>query len=700
MAVCLRIFLWLAFGFSALSGYSQKEAAVWYFGGYAGVDFNSGSPVIIHGGKTHAMEGVATISNKQGQLLFYTDGNTLWNKQHQVMPNGTGLIGHYSSTQTGVIVPLIGDTNRYYVFTIDAYENLTGLHYSIVNMTLDSGRGAVETKNVPLISNVSEKLTAVRHCNQRDIWVITHSTFGDLYHAFLVDPSGVHPVPVTSNTGSSLSGNVVGYLKSSPDGKKLVAANWKVNLDVSDFNSITGVVSNTYSLFSPSSDTSLNVYGIEFSPNGRLLYATAVFFYDTLWLNIPYTIAGSMLLQYDLSLATPDAVRSSFNVIAKKRDDYGFHALQLAIDGRIYMVKSSNRQLSAINKPNTYGPGCTFKDSAVVFTYPENTYLGLPNFIQSFFFARDSFKYSAECPGNKVSFEKKPSGDGNTFKWIFGDPASGAANYSNIENPVHYYTTPGEHTVELITYSICGNDTIRRVIKTFDLAVELGPDTLMCTDQILELNAGGSGLYEYTWQDQSNLQTFLVNSPGTYSVEIRNILGCKLKDSIQVNYDDKPSFTLGSDQLICPGNVIQLQPNIDPSWQVQWQDGTTSPKHDFTEPGTYSLMAINFCGSSTDEIVIHPGICRVHVPNAFTPNRDGKNDLFKILGTEKVSHLHLIVFNRWGEKVFETRDKNKGWDGRFHGKEVPTGTYVYMLQFTDAYSPQVQNLKGNFVLIR
>ena len=223
MPLPVRYFLLLTFLFFSQKAISQKEAAIWYFGTKCGVDFNSGSPVVIHGGQTVAMEGVASISNNQGKLLFYTDGNTVWNRHHQIMPNGQGLFGHYSATQTGVVVPVIGDTSRFYVFTIDAYQNITGLHYSIVNMNLDSSRGAIETKNIPLISNVSEKLTAVRHCNQRDIWVITHSTFGDAYHAFLVDPTGVHPVPVTSNTGSILSGSVVGYLKSSPDGKKLVS---------------------------------------------------------------------------------------------------------------------------------------------------------------------------------------------------------------------------------------------------------------------------------------------------------------------------------------------------------------------------------------------------------------------------------------------------------------------------------------------
>src|SRR5688572_24218451 len=129
-----RYFFLLMLVFLALEGFSQKEAAIWHFGFRAGVDFNSGSPVQIPGGQTNTIEGVATICNKQGKLLFYTDGMTIWNRLNQVMSNGTGLKGHVSATQSGVIVPMIGDTSRYYVFSIDDYGNLTGLHYSIVNM--------------------------------------------------------------------------------------------------------------------------------------------------------------------------------------------------------------------------------------------------------------------------------------------------------------------------------------------------------------------------------------------------------------------------------------------------------------------------------------------------------------------------------------------------------------------------------------
>ncbi len=677
--------------------FAQKEGAIWHFGNYAGLDFKSGTPVVIHGGQTNTIEGVATISNSSGDLLFYTDGMKVWNRLHQVMPNGTGLNGHVSSTQSAIIVPKIGDVGRYYVFTIDDYGSPQRLQYSVVNMNLDGGSGDLESKNIPVINGVSEKLTAVRHCNQRDIWIITHSTFGNTYYAFLLDSSGLNTTPVVSQTGSSLLGLSLGYLKASPDGKKLACANWMVNADISEFNNITGTISNTYSLFPNPSDTSYRVYGIEFSPNGKLVYASTYFVGPS-----PNAHWGDLLLQYDVSLATPASVRASKRIIAEQLWITNFMALQIAIDGKIYMAKIDQKEIAAIDHPNVYGLGCGYISSAIQFTVSyEKSMAGLPNFIQSYFFKRDSFSYNTiDCPGNKINFHKAATPAGGSFVWDFGDPSSGPDNFSTLESPTHVYASPGQHEVQLITYTPCGSDTIRQLVETYPLMVNLGADSLICDGGTKQLIAGAtSDPYQYLWQDSSTGRTYPVSSPGTNWVEIKNPAGCTLRDSIRIDYQHKPDFSLGPDQFICPGKTIYLNPNVDPSWQLRWQDGSSSPTYTVTQPGLYSLRATNGCGSAQDEVLIYKGVCNVFVPTAFTPNGDGKNDLFKILGTENVSSFRLRVFNRYGATVFETTDKTKGWDGTYQGKYLPGG-YIYMLEYKNLTSSESQKLKGSFVLIR
>src|SRR5262245_49618020 len=103
--------------------FSQKQGNIWYFGIQSVLDFSSGVPVAITGGQTgtdtviNQQEGTSCISDSAGELLFYTSGKTIWNRLHNRMPNGSGLMGGQSSTQSSLIVPLPGNDHLFYVFT-------------------------------------------------------------------------------------------------------------------------------------------------------------------------------------------------------------------------------------------------------------------------------------------------------------------------------------------------------------------------------------------------------------------------------------------------------------------------------------------------------------------------------------------------------------------------------------------------------
>lgn len=137
---------------------SQNEFSKWYFGQYAGLDFSTTPPTALTNGSLITSEGVATISDANGNLLFYTDGVTIRNSSHSVMANGTGLGGNASSTQSGIIVKQPGNTNVFYVFT--AY-NTIGVNYSKVDMNLAAGLGSVTVKNATLHAPTCEKLVAL-----------------------------------------------------------------------------------------------------------------------------------------------------------------------------------------------------------------------------------------------------------------------------------------------------------------------------------------------------------------------------------------------------------------------------------------------------------------------------------------------------------------------------------------------------------
>src|SRR6478736_2276783 len=157
------------------SSFSQNETKQWYFGNQAGLDFNTNPPTILTNNAMSAIYSCASIADASGNLLFYTNGTTVWDKTHNVMANGTGLFGNSGNELQGsIIIKQPGNTNLYYIFTTKAYWNSTiGFNYSIVDITLASGNGSVTVKNSNLYTgSTSDKLTATKHCNGNDVWVV------------------------------------------------------------------------------------------------------------------------------------------------------------------------------------------------------------------------------------------------------------------------------------------------------------------------------------------------------------------------------------------------------------------------------------------------------------------------------------------------------------------------------------------------
>ncbi|HFX17978.1 MAG TPA: hypothetical protein ENK64_02410, partial [Flavobacteriales bacterium] len=270
---------------------AQYEAAHWFFGDHAGLNFTTGAPVVEPGSQINTEEGCSSISNACGDLLLYTDGVTVWNANHQVMLNGTSLKGDASSTQSGIVVPSPTNDNIYYIFTVDeafSQPSYEGLQYSVVDMSLDGGLGGIVSgqKNIKLVDSASEKVTAVISSDGSSVWVITlapptsstmapYITIGsnmNTFYAFKVDGNGVSNTATVSTLGLNISGGL-GYMKAAPNGKKIAIANAS-NDDRSafllDFDDVTGAVRNPVAL--PLDMANNHPYGVEFSPDSSKLY--------------------------------------------------------------------------------------------------------------------------------------------------------------------------------------------------------------------------------------------------------------------------------------------------------------------------------------------------------------------------------------------------------------------------------------------
>lgn len=367
--------------------FGQGETSNWYFGNGAGISFNkNGSIQVTTDGQLNTAEGCATISDSFGNLLFYTDGKIVYNRDHQVMENGTGLYGDSSSAQSAIIVPQPGNSDVFYIFTADTGLSKSdtdyGLNYSIVNLSLHRGKGAVVEKNIPLLAHSSEKLAAIaKSCVEQSIWLLTLATStgskGTLntYHAFEITNTGVSKTSVRSTFKDLFINDPRGYLKITSDGTRIASANMAGGLFLYDFDLETGILSNQHRLSISGSNKA--AYGVEFSPNGRFLYA------HTSKDATEDAKHFSTLLQYDLQSSNI----SSSQVVLDDRSIFR-GALQLGENGKIYrtIAKSFSEGtsfLGVINIPNEKGLAARYKHDAIALG-SNMAMQGLPPFVQSF----------------------------------------------------------------------------------------------------------------------------------------------------------------------------------------------------------------------------------------------------------------------------------------------------------------------------
>ncbi|MBK5283815.1 MAG: T9SS type A sorting domain-containing protein [Bacteroidia bacterium] len=351
---------------------AQHRADKWYFGVLAALDFTGGNPVAVSLSSINTNEGCSSISDSLGNLLFYTDGLMVWNRNHTPMPNGTGLMGGISATQSALIVPFPGSTTLYYIFTVDEIGGANGFRYSEVDMNLDAGMGDVTSnKNIFILDHVTEKLSSVQHSNGSDYWIAVHEWGSDAFYVYQLTTTGLQSIPVISHTGmvhdSTQIQNTYGQMKFSFCGDKLaLAAGYLNKAELFSFDNTTGVVYNPVllSFFD-------HVYGIEFSSEGSRLYVST------------YS-GGGTVEQFDLSSGISATIIASQINVAFVSDVY---ALQFGPDGKIYVCKSFNSFLGVINNPSALGPLCNYVDLGVDLDPNFNgvtSALGLPGFPQSF----------------------------------------------------------------------------------------------------------------------------------------------------------------------------------------------------------------------------------------------------------------------------------------------------------------------------
>lgn len=494
--ICWGNFL-LFISFSTLA--QNENFSVWYFGNGAGLDFNSGKPVALENGESYSDESCASVSDNEGNILFYTNGIKIWDRNHNVINHYIPLSGHKSSTQGALIVSNPASYNQFFIFTVDEKGGINGLRYSIIevsdalmNNKQLSKSGAFYTPDLliqdykpklvkvdaKIMSNVTEKLTATMHKNGKSIWVITHLWNSNKFCALLLNEKGIIEDKVFSAVGSvhnnkekSNNSESIGQLKISPDGTTLASVicyRKNAPVELFKFNNATGEITS----FKSFESTGL-AYGVEFSPDNKQVYAS-------------YLEGTNTVVQYNIETEKKTVIFSNQN------EEIFYGALQLGPDNKIYVAKTST-YIDVINNPNSPGKNCNYRLSGVnlknkfsVYGLPSKPVTLIPN-------AKNEDEQSQETESPSKTLNTTDTND-NTDK-----------NKKNVNES-------------------CASD--------------LSDITINCVKEV-QLDAGGTNV-DYKWSTGETSKVINVNKADYYSVTLTGT-NCKKTMKVFVNLKSKPT---------------------------------------------------------------------------------------------------------------------------------------------------------------
>lgn len=629
-----------------------KQANNWYFGVNAGLNFDTSPPTTLSDGQIAPISYINTtpgstygnlqppqttsassISDAQGNLLFYTNGHTIWDKNHQIMVNGTDLICNTQVKQSTLIVKAPGNNQRYYVFGVKSMDshsylypesyNLQGyalntplIVYTEVDLSLNSGLGAVtENKNV-VIASFDEssygRVTATHHADGNKIWVVFQRNWNEqnMYSAFLVSEDGVAPEYVTTKIGFSENDcpDIHGQIKFSPDGSKFVrsyqhAINQRVELF--GFDNATGVFTNIIATLDDNDYVNdgefVGVQGLEFSPNSRFLYTSGT--------------STGVIKQIDTQAGSEAAIKASaVNVFVPTEDMPNYSTfMQVAPDGKIYIPYGllmfeelfygvNHTTLNVIHYPNNPGTSSGFEAASLDLVTGKSG-MSLPTFTQSYF-ASGILYEGGQCPGEPVTFSTLRIPGIDSIVWNFGDPGSGTDNASTVLQPVHSFSAGGTYTVTALITSNGGQQTVvTEITLPAVIAVVPSSDKLsLCGDalgnatfDLMALNAtilGGQDAAVHTvayYATQADLETgTAIDPPGAFTTAGQTIY------AVVTNTTTKCTAITALGLVVHPLPVAGI-----PVPMAECGDATGTAVFDLTEQAAALLD-----GQSTDEFTV------------------------------------------------------------------------------------------------
>jgi gliding motility-associated-like protein len=593
--------------FSASFGtLAQGEANFWYFGRQGGLNFNGGTATVAAGSNINTNEGCASFSNASGNLLFYTDGIKVWNKNHGVMPNGTNLLGNPSSSQSAIIVPHPGNSNLFYIFTVGAneYDNdgvLTratdGLNCYTVDMRLNGGLGDVvpaSRRDLSISKNAqwTEKVTSVKGAECNTFWVI--SLVNNTFVSYKIAITGFIDSPIISTVNYSVT-NPRGYLKVSPDGTKLASAtqNNNGNLMLYSFDDTNGKVANDGQILISNMAQDGHPYGVEFSPRSSRLYCST---YN-------YNSEINKLFQFDLE--NSNIASSKFLVKAKS----GFRgALQLAPNGKIYATvppdyDHGTQFLDAVNLPDELGIKCSYQENAMDLGNGR-AMQGLPPFIASILLPVEitdgittqnlNNTTAKRCLGENYRLTPINISGTSTYKWTFNGIPIGNPSLSSLTLNNLAFSNAGIYKLEVENIDDCGF----RIVYKGEVKLEVyTPPTITRPSNILQCDDNNDGYVAFNLHSLRDAEVL-----GTQSATVFEVIYFKNQADADANTNPIPNLYTNSAPFSTNTLIARIQNSQNPicyetaSFTVQVFESPNPP----ATISNLTLCDSNLTGTDTD----------------------------------------------------------------------------------------------------
>ncbi len=538
----------------------EKQAAnFWYFGNGAGIDFSGDEgPIAVTDGAIEAEEGCTTVSDDNGDLLFYTNGDVIWDSEHNVMANGTGLGGNPDASQ-GVITVAHGvDPSLYYIFTSEDIASGTNtFSYALLDMKLNNGLGDIVLKNRKIYSRNTEKIAAQGNANTN---VLTHEIGSNTYRVYPVNDQGINAAEYISQGSNYIANSsAIGYLKYAAGGDKIAQAYNSggafidfLRRDSLDEEFEVGLIDVNFGG---------EVYGIEFSPSSNLLYATLRNGGNSKLLQIPvdddYSIAD---------IENPDSV-----TVADL--DFEAGAIQTGPNGQIYIAANNSGDVYTLAGPDQrFLPenGANLASALQPFNLAGRTSrFGLPNFVQNLSTPdqEPSINVIANCSADPIILEATGKTNFDQYAWTITEEGTNTTVYSSSQqtDTVDIEIEPGRYEVAVRITNECGYDELLveniEIFASPDVSNVVSPRTICGQSLIIGDDIIDEPGHTYLWSTGATTQTIEVNESAFYSVVVTSAAGCT--SSVEIFVAPPYDVNIGGDQSVCQDETLRLNAGVN-----------------------------------------------------------------------------------------------------------------------------------------